>query len=116
MPYVDDNVDDIALPPIHTGQSTTAFDGNLRLGAPKLTWLNHNRVYEPRPYKEDTCQLPTLASSTMDNIAEDIKLKATSGVYPIFYEKDASLTMQKHAYMYVHGEVYFLILNRFQLL
>ena len=79
MPYVDDNVDDIALPPIHTGHSTTSFDGNLRLGAPKLTWLNHNRVYEPRPYKVDTCQLPSLACYTMDNIAEDIKPHATSG-------------------------------------
>ena len=98
VPYVDEYAGDIILDPILPGQGRPELGDNQHRGVPEEAWLQH--VYHTiAGNAEDLPKTPITYSGffSHNQLSQDIKPQATVGVFPIFYEKAASMAMQKHA-------------------
>ncbi|XP_014665303.1 PREDICTED: uncharacterized protein LOC106807485 [Priapulus caudatus] len=108
VPYIDEHAGDITLSSILEGTARPAFAENLRAGEPDEAWLSH--VHKVMTEKDSKLQeTPVTYSGFLSHgqHTEDIKPRATVGVFPIFYEKASSMAMQKHSMFVVKRAIEF---------
>ena len=107
-PYVDEYAGEITLTPIPDGAASPVFAENPRAGIPEKGWLNHlNKVLME---KDGVLQdMPVTYSGFFShNQSESVRPKAVVGVFPVFYEKASSMSMQKHSMLVVKNATEFI--------
>ena len=88
VPYIDEYAGEITLSSVPTGTARPSFAENLRAGVPDEAWLNHlHKVVTEKNVKLQ--ETPVTYSRFLSHIqcTEDVRPRATVGVFPIFYEK-----------------------------
>lgn len=108
VPYIDEYAGDIILQPTPHGQGRPVFGDHLGAGVPEEAWLQH--VYQvvagsAGELPETPITYSGFFSHNQQNA--DIKPPSTVGVFPIFYEKAATMAMQKHAMLMTKEAVEF---------
>ncbi|KAF4094513.1 hypothetical protein G5714_024591 [Onychostoma macrolepis] len=87
---------------LEDGAARPAFTGNTRAGVPDEAWLDHLQtvLIEKDGILQDT---PVTYSGFFSHgqRKEDVRPRATVGVFPVFYEKASSMAMQKHSMLVV---------------
>lgn len=109
VPYIDEHAGEIALSSIPNGTARPALIENVKVTEHEDTWLRHiNQVF----IKDDghIQEIPVTYSGFLSHnqSVEDIRPRATVGVFPIFYEKASTMAMQKHAMLVVKKAIAFL--------
>ena len=98
VPYVDEYAGDVSLSAIPNGTARPTLAANIRAGVTDEAWLNHIQkvLHEYDGELQDT---PVTYSGFLSHHqhVEDVRPRATIGVFPIFYDKASSMAMQKHA-------------------
>ena len=98
VPYIDEYAGDVTLPSIPHGQGRPVFGDSLDTGVPEEAWLQHVcQVVLGNATELSTTPVTYFGFFSHSQQPEDIKPRSTVGVFPIFYEKAASMAMQKHA-------------------
>ena len=89
---------DITLPSMGVRSVRPTVAENPRAGTPEEAWFKHlyTVVFEEG---RDLQQMPVTYSGFFSYCqgAEDVRPRATVGIFHVFYEKASSMSMQKHA-------------------
>lgn len=87
---------------IPNGKGMPAFAANLRTGVHDEAWFNHLHNVVTEKHK-----IPVAYSGFFSNgqRAEDVRLRVTIEVPPIFYEKASTVAIQKHSMIMVKKEI-----------
>ena len=98
LSFIDEYAGDVTLPSIPHGQGRPVFGDNLDTGIPEEAWPQHvSQVVLGNATKLPTTPVTYSGFFSHSQQPEDIKPRSTVGIFPIFYEKAASMAMQKHA-------------------
>ena len=103
VPLVDESPGDIKLTPIPTGTVKAKLNFDARREIPENEWINHAKnVFTAYKAEGDTGgklgKIPVTWSGyhSHNQNAEDIRPPASIGIFPEFYNKAASMSLQKH--------------------
>ena len=98
MPYIYEYAGDITLSSNPNGTARPTFAENIRSGVPDEAWLNH--LYKVLTEKDGVLRSTPLTYSgflSHNQREEDVRPRATVGVFPIFCDTASTMAMQKHA-------------------
>ena len=98
VPYVEEYAGDINMSPIPAGSGRPSFGEDLPTEIQEDAWLDH--VYAVAVEGDGEIQDKPVSYSgffSSNQDAADVRPSAAVGVFPVFYEKAASMAMQKHA-------------------
>ena len=98
VPYLDECAGDITLSPSGIGTIQPSFPDDYINGVNDEAWLKH--VHKVLVEKQGGLQdIPVTYSGFFSHCqgSNNVRPRATVGVFPVFYEKAASMAMQKHA-------------------
>ncbi|KAJ8371539.1 hypothetical protein AAFF_G00307400 [Aldrovandia affinis] len=105
VPYI---AGDIILSLIPNGTARPAFAENRRAGVPDEVWLNH--LHKVLIEKDGMLQETPVTYSgffSHSQRKEDVRPRATVGVFPVYYDKASSTAMQKHSMLVVMKAIEF---------
>ena len=108
MTYIDEYTGAITLSSIPNETGMPAFAKNPRTGVAEEVWLNH--LHNVITEKDEKLQeMPVTYSGFFSHgqCTEDVRPRATVGVFPIFYEKASTMAMQKHSMVVVKKAIEF---------
>ena len=108
VPYIDEYAGDITLSSIPDETARPAFAEYLRAGLPEEAWLNHlHKVMKEEDGKLQETPVTYSGFLSHGQSKEDVRPRATVGVFPIFYEKASTMAMQKHSMLVVKKAIEF---------
>ena len=97
VPYTDEYTGDVTLSPTEKSAMPT-FTENPQSGIPEEAWLKHTYtvLFEERGELQ---KMPVTYSGffSYGQQEQDVRPRATVGIFPVFYEKASSMAMQKHS-------------------
>ena len=108
MPYIDEYARDITLSTIPNGTARPTFAENIRSGVPDEAWLNH--LYKVLTEKDKVFQSTPVTYSgfvSHNQREEEVRRRATVGVFPIFCDTASTMVMQKHAMLVIKKAIEF---------
>ena len=108
VPYIDEYAGAITLSSIPNETGMPAFTKNPRTGVAEEAWLKH--LHNVITEKDEKLQeMPVTYSGFFSHgqCTEDVRPRATVGVFPIFYEKASTMAMQKHSMVVVKKAIEF---------
>ena len=101
VPYIDEFAGDITLPAIRIGTSKLPVAECLTQ-SPDEAWLVHvHKVLIEHGEQLQEKPLTYAGFFSHGQNAEDIRPRATVGIFPIFYKKVSSMAMQKHSMLMI---------------
>ncbi|KAJ8378159.1 hypothetical protein AAFF_G00245450 [Aldrovandia affinis] len=109
VPYIAEYAGDIILSSIPNGTARPAFAENCLAWVPDEAWLNH--LHKVLIEKDGMLQETPVTYSgffSHGQRKEDVRPRATVGVFPVFYDKASSMAMQKHSMLVVMKTIEFL--------
>ena len=113
VPYVDEYAADITLSSIPNGTARPTFAENIRSGVPDEAWLSH--LYKVLTEKDGVLQTTSVTYSGFlfhNQREEEVRPRATVGVFPIFYDTASTKAMQKHAMFVIKKAIEFVNLGQ----
>ena len=108
VPYIDEYAGDITLLSIPNGTAKPTFAENIQSGVPDEAWLNH--LYKVLTGKDGVLQSTPVTYSgflSHNQCEEDVRPRATVGVFPIFYDMASTTALQKHAMFVIKKAIEF---------
>lgn len=101
VPYIDEYAGDVTLPAMPDGTVQSICSSNPRAAVPEQGWLEHvHKILGEDDGK--LSEVPVTYSGFFSHSQDDnVRPRATVGVFPVFYEKASSIAMQKHAMLIV---------------
>ena len=108
VPYIDEYAGDITLSSIPNGTARPTFAEIIRSGVRDEAWLNH--LYKVMTENNGVLQSTPVTYSGFlfhNQCEEDVRPRATVGVFPIFCDTASAMAMQKHAMLVIKKAIEF---------
>ena len=88
VPYIDEYAGDITLSSLDVRSVRPTFADNFRAGTPEEAWLKHLYIVVFQEGGE-LQEMPVIYSGVFSYVqrAEEVRPRATVGIFPVFYEK-----------------------------